>query len=82
MAALSPALSHGDPVFEDAERLEPGRTGLWCGRSDKFYDAARELAAAIPRGPAVAAWDLGAHTRDYWNRITPDAFRFIGQRLA
>ena len=31
--------------------------------------------------PAIAAWAPGAHTRAYWNRVTPDAFRFLGGLL-
>ncbi len=79
VAALSTAVSRGDPVFEHADRLEPPRTAMWCGRSDGFFDAVQALAERVR--PATASWDLGGHTRHYWNRITPDAFRFIGERL-
>ena len=79
VAALSPALSRDDSVFEDASRLDPDRTALWCGRSDGFFEEVQALAEEID--PAVAAWDLGAHSRAYWNRITPDAFRFVGEAL-
>jgi hypothetical protein len=82
VAALSPALSSsGDPVIADADRLDGRRTALWCGLSDTFLEPTRSLAAAIPGGPAVAAYDKGAHTRPYWNRITPDAFAFVGRAL-
>ena len=66
-------------MFEDVARLDPERTGLWCGRSDGFFAGAQALADVVD--PAIAAWDLGAHTRAYWNRITPDAFRFVGEAL-
>ena len=79
VAALSPAVSRDDAVFEDAERLDPDRIGLWCGRSDGVFDEVQALAEVLD--PAVAAWDLGAHNRAYWNRITPDAFRHVGGAL-
>jgi pimeloyl-ACP methyl ester carboxylesterase len=79
VAALSPAVAEGDAVFGDASLLDPERTGLWCGESDGFVDDVRALAEVVD--PAIAAWDLGAHTRAYWNRVTPDAFRFLGGLL-
>lgn len=82
VAAPSPAVAEGDPVLEQAAELEPARTGLWCGRSDGFLPAVQELAEAIPDGPAVAQWDLGGHTRRYWDRVTPAALRFVGDLLA
>lgn len=81
VAALSPAVSDGDAVLSGAGTLPGRRVGLWCGRSDAFFPAVRTLATRIPQGPAVAAWDKGGHTRVYWDRITPDAFRFVGTAL-
>jgi hypothetical protein len=82
VAALSPAVRPGDAAFGAAGHLDGARTGLWCGRSDPLFPAVRELARRIPGGPAVAAWAKGAHTRGYWDRITPDVLRFIGAALA
>ncbi len=82
VAALSPAVAPGDAVFAGADRLDGARTGVWCGTADSLYDNAEALVAAIPGGPAVAAFSPGAHTRGYWNRVTPDAFAFIGTALA
>lgn len=82
VAALSPAVGPGDPALLDASLLEGARTGLWCGRSDSFFDAVQELSRAIEPRAAVASFGKGAHTRGYWNRITPDAFAFVGDRLA
>lgn len=79
VAALSPTVSPDDAVFADAELLEPERTGLWCGRSDGFFEEVQALAERVD--PAIAAWGLGAHSRAYWNRITPDTFRFVGEAL-
>jgi hypothetical protein len=81
VAALSPAVAEGDPVFEHAAELDRSRTALWCGRSDGFFPYVQALAEAIPGGPAIAAWDLGGHTRAYWDRVTPAAFRFVGRLL-
>jgi len=82
VAALSPAVREGDAVFSDVQRLSGDRVGLWCGRSDSLYPAVRALAERVPGGAAVAAFDLGKHTRRYWDRITPEAFRLVGERLA
>ncbi len=80
-AALSPAVSPGDAVFASVGRLSGERTGIWCGTADALYDNVRALAAEVPGGPARADFAPGAHTRGYWNRITPDAFAFVGASL-
>lgn len=82
VAALSPAVRTGDAVFRDVGALDGGGTGLWCGREDALFPAVRDLAAAVPGGPAVATWGAGRHTRAYWNTVTPAAFAFVGRRLA
>jgi S-formylglutathione hydrolase FrmB len=53
----------------------PLRLGVWCGREDPFYPAARQLIAQ--RHPAMAHLDHGAHTPGYWRRVLPEALRFI-----
>ena len=82
VAALSPAVSEGDAVFRGASALRGPRTGLWCGRSDSFFPAVQALAAVVPGGAAVAEYAEGAHTRRYWNTVTPAAFALVGRRLA
>jgi dipeptidyl aminopeptidase/acylaminoacyl peptidase len=82
VAALSPAVAPDDAVFAGVDRLDGDRTGVWCGTADSLYDNAQALVAAIPGGPAVAAFSPGAHTRGYWDRVTPDAFAFLGTALA
>jgi hypothetical protein len=42
----------------------------------------RTLADALPTPPAVLSYGPGAHTRAYWNGVTPAAFRFVGESLA
>lgn len=81
VAALSPAVAPGDEVFARAHAIIGEEIGLWCGRADPLYDNVRAFAAMIPGGPAIAAYAPGAHTRGYWNRITPEAFTFIADRL-
>jgi dienelactone hydrolase len=82
VSALSPAVSSGDPVITGAGRLERRRTAVWCGQSDPLAPAVRDLVAAIPGGPAIASFTPGAHTRDFWNRVTPAAFAFAASALA
>ncbi len=79
---LSPAVTAGDAVFGNLDRLDGDRLALWCGGSDRFYPAVRELAAQMDPPPAIARWALGDHTRGYWNRVTPAAFAFAGRALA
>ena len=81
VSALSPAVRHDDVVIAGASGLDGHRTALWCGTSDALLPAVRSLAAAIPGGPAVAAYASGAHTRSYWNTVTPAAYAFVGHAL-
>ena len=82
VSALSPAVRHDDVVIADADRLDGHRVAVWCGESDALLPAVRSLVAAIPGGPAVASYAPGAHTRGYWNTVTPAAFAFVGRALA
>lgn len=81
VAALSPAVGHDDEVARHAAELDPARTAIWCGTADALHDAVEDLVAHIPGGPAIEAYAPGAHTRGYWNRITPEAFAFVGAAL-
>ena len=58
-------------MFASVGRLSGERTGIWCGTADALDDNVRALAAEVPGGPAIADFAPGAHTRGYWNRITP-----------
>ncbi|MGE0000128.1 MAG: alpha/beta hydrolase, partial [Ilumatobacteraceae bacterium] len=83
VAALSPAVGgESDEVVRRVGELDPARTAVWCGTADSLYDAVRDMAARIPGDPAIESYEPGAHTRGYWNRITPEAFAFIGRALA
>ncbi|MEV1286835.1 alpha/beta hydrolase-fold protein [Micromonospora sp. NPDC049679] len=82
VAAFSPAVRPGDNVFAGAARLRGTPVGLWCGRSDDFYDDVRALADALPERPVVSAYDEGGHDFGYWSTVTPAAFDFIARALA
>jgi len=82
VAAFSPAVGASDPVFSGVSQLRGTRIGLWCGTADGYYDDVRDLEHALPEPPVVAAYDKGAHTRGYWNRVTPAAFDFLANQLA
>ena len=81
VSALSPAVSVGDAVFDAVDKLVGAKTALWCGTNDPLQPSVEKLAKAVPDGPAIAAWDKGAHRRVYWNRVTPAAFAFVGHAL-
>lgn len=82
VAALSPAVSRGDQVFAEVDRLSGVPVGLWCGLDDGFLAEVQALAAAMHPPPVTASWQPGGHTRAYWNRVTPAAFALVGERLA
>lgn len=82
VAAFSPALSAGDEVEANVDRLRGTRVGIWCGRSDPFFGRVQAFASAVPGGAALTQWGPGGHTRKYWNRVTPAAFAFLAQALA
>ncbi len=82
VSALSPAVRSGDEVTSGVGRLVGARTAVWCGRSDPLFPEVQALAAAIPGGAAVTGWGPGAHTRIFWNGVTPAAYEFAGRALA
>jgi predicted esterase len=81
VAAFSPAVSPGDRVFADVERLDGTPVGLWCGRQDGFFEPVRKLEAVLPEPKAAGDYQPGRHTRGYWNRVTPAAFDFVAAAL-
>jgi S-formylglutathione hydrolase FrmB len=78
VAAFSPAIAEGDAVFAGTSGLAGTDVALWCGESDGFYDAVRALDRKIH---ATTAYARGAHTRGYWNRVTPAAFAYLAGKL-
>ena len=81
VAALSPAVGRDDEVAHHADELDPARTAVWCGTGDALHDDVVAMASHIPGGPAIESYSPGAHTRGYWNRVTPEAFRYIADSL-
>jgi S-formylglutathione hydrolase FrmB len=57
----------------------PANLGIWCGREDPFYPAARQLADQAQ--PAVASFPHGQHDDDFWRRMLPLAIQYVGQPL-
>lgn len=53
--------------------------GVWCGESDPFIDAARELVEKAR--PAVSEIEPGDHDETYWRKVIPDALKFVGARI-
>lgn len=53
--------------------------GVWCGESDPFIDAARQLVDTAE--PAVAEIGPGDHDEVYWRKVLPDALKFVGSRI-
>lgn len=80
VAVLSPAVGGGE-LAQRTDELVGDRIAIWCGTDDSLIGAVRDLAAAIPGGPAVAEFSPGEHTRGYWNTVTPDALAFVGRAL-
>ena len=77
---------HSEALWADNEplrhlnALSPKLTlGVWCGQEDPFYESARMLADQLH--PTIASFDHGAHNDGYWNRVTPNALRFIGEHM-
>jgi enterochelin esterase-like enzyme len=81
VAAFSPALSVGEAVFTDADKLADVSVGLWCGTDDSLFPAVEAFAAELEPEPVIASYGEGGHTRHYWNDQTLDAFAFLSSEL-
>lgn len=83
VAAFSPAVSIEDSVSADTDALAGTPLAIWCGTDDPFYDAVKTLVTELPEPLAAGSYGAGeAHTRSYWNSITPAAFDFLGAQLS
>jgi hypothetical protein len=80
-AVLSPAVGGGQ-LEQRAGNLDGSRLAIWCGTADSFKPDIEDFAAALSPPPQILEFAPGGHTRGYWNRVTPDAFDFVGARLA
>jgi len=81
VAALSPAVRRGDPLFAGAQRLLETPIGLWCGRDDDLYEEVRALQRALPTKPVAGGYTTGRHNFGYWSTVIPAAFSFIAATL-
>ena len=80
-AAFSPAVSPGDAVFADIDKLAPQPLGIWCGTDDALFDNVKTLADSLPVEPDIASFSEGGHTRVYWNEQTIPALTFLSEQL-
>jgi dienelactone hydrolase len=81
VAAFSPAVTPGDPVFAGVSRLAGTPVGLWCGQDDALYPNVLALQAALPTAPAAGGYGPGRHHFAYWRTVVPPAFDFIADAL-
>ncbi|WP_020660710.1 alpha/beta hydrolase [Amycolatopsis benzoatilytica] len=65
--------------LQHLDELPSSGLGVWCGSSDPFLAANRQLISGAR--PAVSHVDPGGHTADYWRAVLPDVLRFVGPRL-
>lgn len=70
----------GEEPLLHTEKLRAANLGVWCGESDPFLGADRELVRAVR--PAVSRFSPGKHEDAYWRGILPDVLKFAGQRLS
>jgi pimeloyl-ACP methyl ester carboxylesterase len=81
VAAFSPAVEPDDRAFGGVAALAGQPTGVWCGTSDPLYQNVRQFVAAMPQKPDPLFYGEGAHTRAFWDSVTPQAFAFVGEKL-
>jgi S-formylglutathione hydrolase FrmB len=53
--------------------------GVWCGESDPFVDATRDLVDRAK--PAIADIEPGDHDAAFWRKVMPEALKFVGGTL-
>jgi S-formylglutathione hydrolase FrmB len=58
------------------DELHGTQLGVWCGSSDPFIAADRQLITKA--SPKVAAITPGAHDSTYWKRSMPEVLNFVG----
>ena len=80
-AAFSPAVSPGDAVFADIDKLAPQPLGIWCGTDDALFDNVKTLADSLPVEPDIASFSDGGQTRVYWYEQTIPALTFLSEQL-
>jgi S-formylglutathione hydrolase FrmB len=81
VAAFSPAVSPGDPVFTDVAALAGTPLGVWCGTDDGLFGSVQSLVESLPEQPEIWSSGSGRHTRSYWNDQTLEALGFLAGSL-
>ncbi|AGL17901.1 alpha/beta hydrolase-fold protein [Actinoplanes sp. N902-109] len=79
VAALSPAIAPGDPVFAEVALLQRLPIGLWCGIDDGLLDNVRAFDELLPQTTGI--YSSGRHNFAYWSTCIPAAFDLIAQSL-
>ncbi|MEV4708955.1 alpha/beta hydrolase-fold protein [Actinoplanes sp. NPDC049316] len=82
VAAFSPAVSPGDEVFAQVDRLRGIPVGLWCGTGDGLLPEVKALEKALPEGRAAGSYREGRHNFAYWSTCLPEACDLIARAVA
>jgi enterochelin esterase-like enzyme len=76
VVATSPAVAAAGEEVAGAARLRGLAVRVDCGETDPFADAARALAARLPKGAEVHL-AKGCHDGVFWQRQAPAQLRFL-----
>jgi enterochelin esterase-like enzyme len=76
VVATSPAVTAAGEEVAGAARLRGLAVRVDCGETDPFADAARALAARLPKGAEVHL-AKGCHDGVFWQRQAPAQLRFL-----
>jgi enterochelin esterase-like enzyme len=76
VVATSPAVAAAGDEVAGAARLRGLAVRVDCGETDPFADAARALAARLPKGAEVHL-AKGCHDGVFWQRQAPAQLRFL-----
>lgn len=77
LALYSPAMSPGDPAYDDLGVLGTLPWGLWCATDDPYSDASVALSEQAPVAPDPWVQGTGGHTWVYWNDQTVDMLGWL-----
>jgi dienelactone hydrolase len=70
-----------DTIFACVDGLRGIPVRIDCGTDDPFYDNVELLRTKIDPTPD-GGFQPGGHRGEYWRRMIPDQFTFLGNRLA
>jgi pimeloyl-ACP methyl ester carboxylesterase len=72
----SPGDFYANDVFTGVSRLRPLRPAVFCGTSDPFCPATRQLVSRMDF-PHLARFGPGGHDPAYWRRVAPAQLRAL-----